>query len=130
MRPIRWAAAAAAGLSLAAAAPAAAAPAAPRPSAPVTITLSPEQVQRICQKRIPRIEQRASRALERIAGGPEVRGSVEWLKAKAARERSAGRETTARLLEERADRRADRVPQVENVKAKAAEFKAKHCGSK
>lgn len=133
MRPIRWAAAAAAGLALAAAVPAAAVPAAaaaPQPSAPVTVTLSAEQVQRICQKRIPRIERRASRALERIAGGPEVRGSVEWLKAKAARERAAGRETSARLLEERADRRADRVPQVENVKAKAAEFKAEHCGSR
>lgn len=121
---IRWAAAAAAGLALAAV------PSVAVAQEPVTITLSAEQVERICQKRIPRIEQRADRALERIAGGPEVRGSVEWLKARAAKEREAGRETSARLLEEKADRRAGRTPQVEDVKAKVAEFKARHCGGK
>lgn len=125
MRPIRWAAAAATGLALVVAVPSAASA-----QEPVTITLSPEQVQRICENRIPRIEQRASRALERVSGGPRVRGSVEWLKARAAKEREAGRETSAQLLDERAERRAERAPQLEDVKAKAGEFKAKHCGGK
>ncbi|MGX7824038.1 hypothetical protein ACTG9Q_02990 [Actinokineospora sp. 24-640] len=123
MRFTHWAIAI--GLALTTAVPAAA-----QPSAPVTITLSPEQVQRLCEKRLPKIETRATRALTRISAGPEVRGSTAWLKARAATERAAGRETTADLLEERATRRADRVPQLEQIKTKVADFRAQHCTAK
>ncbi|GAA4438368.1 hypothetical protein ACFQV2_36975 [Actinokineospora soli] len=126
MRHSRWAAAVV-GVAIAIAVPGAAAA---QPSTPVTITLSPEQVQRICEKRIPRIETRVDRALTRIGAGPEVRGSTAWLKARAEKERAAGRETSAQLLDERADRRADRVPQLEQLKTKVAEFRTAHCGSK
>jgi hypothetical protein len=68
---------------------------------PVTITLSPEQVQHLCEKRLPKIEKRITGLLDRINAGPEVRGSVEWLRTRATTERDAGRETTAQLLEER-----------------------------
>lgn len=100
------------------------------PSDPVTITLSPEQVQNLCEKRLPKIEQRVTRLLDRINGGPEVRGSVEWLRARATTERDAGRETTAQLLEERADRRAGRVDQLNQVKQWATDFQTEHCESK
>lgn len=100
------------------------------PSSPVTITLSPEQVQNLCEKRLPKIEQRASKLLDRINGGPETRGSVEWLRARATTEREAGRETSAQLLEERADRRAGRVGQLNQVKQWAADFRTNHCESK
>lgn len=100
------------------------------PSEPVTITLSPEQVQHLCEKRLPKIEQRVTRLLDRINGGPEVRGSVEWLRARAATERDAGRETTAQLLEERADRRAGRVDQLNQAKQWAADFRTEHCEAK
>lgn len=100
------------------------------PSEPVTITLSPEQVQHLCEKRLPKIEQRVTRLLDRINGGPEVRGSVEWLRARATTERDAGRETTAQLLEERADRRAGRVDQLNQAKQWAADFHTEHCEAK
>jgi propanediol dehydratase small subunit len=100
------------------------------PSEPVTITLSPEQVQHLCEKRLPKIEQRVTRLLDRINGGPEVRGSVEWLRARATTERDAGRETTAQLLEERADRRAGRVDQLNQAKQWAADFRTEHCEAK
>ena len=97
------------------------------PSEPVTITLSPEQVQHLCEIRLPKIEQRVTRLLDRINGGPEVRGSVEWLRTRATTERDAGRETSAQLLEERADRRAGRVDQLNQAKQWAADFRTEHC---
>jgi propanediol dehydratase small subunit len=98
--------------------------------APVTVTLSPEQVQNLCEKRLPKIEQRTTRLLDRINGDASVRGSVQWLKARAAKERDAGRETSAQLLEERADRRGGRVGQLNQVKQWVSDFRSQHCGSK
>lgn len=100
------------------------------PSAPVTITLSPEQVQNLCEKRLPKIEQRTTRLLDRINGDANVRGSVEWLRARATKEKDAGRETSAQLLDERADRRAGRVDQLNQVKQWATDFQTEHCGAK
>lgn len=100
------------------------------PSEPVTITLSPEQVQNLCEKRLPRIEARVTRLLDRIQGDETVRGSVEWLRAKATTERDAGRETSAQLLEERADRRAGRVDQLNQIKQWVTDFRTQHCESK
>lgn len=100
------------------------------PTAPVTITLSPEQVANLCEKRLPKIEKRVNRLLERINADDRTRGSVAWLKAKAATERDAGRETSAQLLEEKAERRAGRVDDLTKVAEKVAEFQSQHCGSK
>jgi propanediol dehydratase small subunit len=100
------------------------------PSEPVTITLSPEQVQNLCEKRLPKIEQRATKLLDRIQGDATVRGSAEWLRARATKERDAGRETSAQLLEERADRRAGRIDQLNQVKQWATDFQTEHCESK
>lgn len=97
---------------------------------PVTITLSPEQVTNLCEKRLPKIERRTTRLVERITGGAEVRGSAEWLRARAAAEREAGRESSAQLLEERADRRAEKVDKLNQVKQWAADFRTEHCAGK
>jgi propanediol dehydratase small subunit len=97
------------------------------PPEPVTITLSPEQVTTLCEKRLPKIEQRTTRLLDRINGGPEVRGSVEWLRARATTERDAGRETSAQLLAERADRRAGRVDQLNQIARWTTDFRTEHC---
>lgn len=97
---------------------------------PVTITLSPEQVADLCEKRLPRIEKRVGRLLERINADEKTRGSVAWLKAKASTERDAGRETSAQLLEEKAERRAGRVGDLTAVAEKVAEFQSQHCGAK
>lgn len=100
------------------------------PSEPVTITLSPDQVQNLCDKRLPKIEKRVTRLLDRIQGDADTRGSVAWLRAKAATERDAGRESSAQLLEERADRRAGHVDQLNKIKQWAADFTTQHCESK
>jgi hypothetical protein len=119
----------AAGLMVGCAGIASAQPSAP-PSEPVTITLSPEQVTNLCEKRLPKIEKRVTRLLERVNGGAEVKGSAEWLKAKAAKEREAGRETSAQVLEERADRRLGQVDKLNQVKTWVTDFQSKHCGAK
>lgn len=101
-----------------------------QPSSPVTITLSPEQVTFLCEKRLPKVEKRVTRLIERITGGPEVRGSTEWLKNRADKERAAGRETTANLLEERAERRAGRLDELNKIKGWVTDFQSQHCGAK
>jgi hypothetical protein len=99
------------------------------PSGPVTITLSPEQVTLLCG-RLTKVDSRANKLAERINGGPDVKGSTEWLKARAKKERDAGRETSAKLLEERAARRAGRIDELNKIKAFATDFKTKYCGGK
>jgi hypothetical protein len=100
------------------------------PSQPVTITLSPEQVANLCEKRLPKIERRTTRLLDRINGDETVRGSVAWLRARAVTERDAGRETSAQLLEERADRREGRVDQLGQIKQWVIDFRTQHCEAK
>jgi propanediol dehydratase small subunit len=101
-----------------------------QPSDEVTITLSPEQVANLCEKRLPRIEKRAARLLERINGGADVRGSAEWLKARAAKERDAGRETSAQVFEERAERRLGKVDKLNQVTTWVTDFQSQHCEAK
>jgi hypothetical protein len=101
-----------------------------QPSSPVTITLSPEQVTFLCEKRLPKVEKRVTKLIERINGGPEVRGSTEWLKRKAAQEREAGRETSAQLLEEKTERRAGRLDQLNKIKGWVSDFRTQHCEAK
>ena len=108
----------------------AAATASADPSEPVTITLGPDQVQNLCEKRLPRIEKRTTRLLDRIQGDATTRGSVEWLRARATKERDAGRETTAQVLEERADRRSGRVDQLNQINQWTTDFQTQHCESK
>jgi hypothetical protein len=118
-----------AGLVVGGAGFASAQPSAP-PSGPVTITLSQEQVANLCEKRLPRIEKRVTGLLDRINGGADVKGSAEWLKAKATKERDAGRETSAQVLEERADRRLGKVDKLNQVKTWVTDFQSEHCGAK
>jgi hypothetical protein len=100
----------------------------PSGTAPVTVTLSQELVTRLCERRLPKIEARTDRLITRITGDADTRGSAEWLRAKAARERDAGRETSARLLDERAERRAGRVDELKRIQQWAQDFRADHCG--
>lgn len=100
---------------------------APQPG-PITVTLSAEQAGWLCTKRLPRTEERVTKLLERVTGDASVRGSVEWLKARAQKERDAGRETSAQLLDERAERRAGKVDELNKIKTWVTEFRAKNCG--
>jgi hypothetical protein len=127
MRRVFLCGAVAAGL-LAGAMPASAEPA--DPSAPVTVTLSQEQLTYLCDKRLPKAQQRTERLINRISGGADVRGSVEWLRANAETERAAGRETTAQALEERAERRSERLPQLRSIQEQVTAFVEQYCGAK
>jgi hypothetical protein len=108
-------------------------PAEPVPSSEpgsVTITLSPEQVTFLCDQRLPRIEKRTGKLVERIQGDEDTRGSAANLRARADREREAGRENTAQVLEERADRREGFVDELNRINQWAADFRTEYCESK
>jgi hypothetical protein len=100
------------------------------PSGSVTITLSQEQVGFLCDKRLPRIEKRTKKLVDRINGDANTRGSAAWLRARAKHERDAGRDAAAQLLEERADRRAGHVDELNKINKWATDFSGKYCGSK
>lgn len=96
----------------------------------VTITLSAEQVQFLCDRRLPKIETRTSKLVERIQGDENTRGSAAWLRARAQKEKDAGREESAQLLEERADRREGFVDPLNKINKWATDFRTQHCESK
>lgn len=100
----------------------------PAPSGGATVTLSPEQLQYLCTKRLPKAETRTTKLIERINGGPEVRGSAKALQARAEKERAAGRETSAQLLDEKAQRRTGKVEQLTKIKQWVTEFRTQQCG--
>ncbi|MFL6144141.1 MAG: hypothetical protein ACJ72N_20035 [Labedaea sp.] len=116
-------------ISVAGAAPAAAQPSSnPPQSGSVTVTLSPEQVTFLCEKRLPKVESRTTKLIARINGGVDVKGSTAALRERAKKERDAGHEASAKALEERADRRAGKIDQLNKIKSWAADFRAKYCG--
>jgi hypothetical protein len=102
-------------------------PSAP-PSGSVTITLSPDQVSFLCNQRLPKVESRTTKLIDRINGDANTKGSVAWLKERAKKESDAGRTASAQLLTERADRRAGRIDQLNKVKGWASDFRSKYCG--
>jgi hypothetical protein len=100
-------------------------PTSPQPVAP--ITLSPQESQRVCDDLLPRLEQRADKLIQTVNGGPDVRGSVQWLKARAQNQRNAGHTKIADQLDQRAQRRAGRVSELGTVRQRLAAFQAQHC---
>lgn len=96
---------------------------------PITITLTPEESARVCDVRIPRVLDRVTRVTERINGDAATVGSVAFLQERAEQARSQGRAAVAERLDRWADRRAGRVDQLADVRAKVEAFDAKHCGS-
>ncbi|TDQ05481.1 hypothetical protein [Labedaea rhizosphaerae] len=113
---------------LAVAAPAiASADPAPTPG-PITVTLSADQAQFLCTKRLPKVQERTKKLVARINGDENTRGSTKWLQARAQKEKAAGRTTTAQLLTERASRRAGQVDKLNQINQWATDFSAKYCG--
>ncbi|MEJ2853901.1 MULTISPECIES: hypothetical protein [unclassified Saccharothrix] len=94
------------------------------------VTLSPEQVKKICEQRLPRIEDRVTRLTTRINGGADVIGSTAWLKAQAQKARDAGDTARAERLDKRAERRGDQVAHLGKVQERVDKFQAEHCGVK
>ncbi|RSN63273.1 hypothetical protein DMH01_11810 [Amycolatopsis sp. WAC 04182] len=100
---------------------------APAASAQAPITLSPEESQQLCAEWLPQLTQRTTKLTERINGGPEVRGSVANLKARAEGQRKKGHNDIADRLQKRADKRNGRLPELTAAKQKLDAFAAAHC---
>lgn len=94
------------------------------------VTLSPEQVKKICEQRLPRVEDRVTRLTTRINGGADVIGSTAWLKAQAQKARDAGDTARAERLDKRVERRGDQLSHLGKVQERVDKFQAEHCGVK
>jgi hypothetical protein len=99
----------------------------PPPTQYAPTTLSPQETQQMCDQMLPKIDDRIAKATARINGGPEVKGSVAWLKAKAQDQRNKGHQQAAERLDKRADRRAGRVGDLTQLKQRAESFRTAHC---
>ncbi len=91
------------------------------------VTLSPEESQQLCGELLPKLIARRDKLEKRINGGADVKGSVAWLKARAAKQKAKGHPQIAERLEKRAERRSDRLTQLETMKTKLETFKTEHC---
>jgi hypothetical protein len=103
----------------------------PAPSAgpgPITVTLSADQAQFLCTKRLPKVQARTKKLVDRINGDANTRGSTKWLQARAQKEKDAGRTTTANLLSERASKRSGQVAKLNQINQWATDFSTKYCG--
>ncbi|OXM44299.1 hypothetical protein [Amycolatopsis alba] len=101
------------------------APAASAQTAP--ITLSPEESQQLCAEWLPKLTERTTKLTDRINGGPEIRGSVANLKARAEDQRKKNHADTADRLQKRADKRSGRLPELAAAKKKLDDFAGAHC---
>ncbi|MFF0270352.1 hypothetical protein [Kribbella sp. NPDC004536] len=91
------------------------------------VTLSPEESQKLCADRLPKLIARRDKLAARINGGADVKGSVAWLKARAAAQQAKGHDKVAERLEKRAERRSERLTDLAAAKTKLEAFKAAHC---
>ena len=91
------------------------------------VTLSPEESQRLCAEKLPKLIERHDKLAKRISGGADVKGSVAWLKARAEKQKAKGHEKIAAQLQKRADRRSERLTQLSTMKTKLETFKSQHC---
>ncbi|WP_432092453.1 hypothetical protein [Streptomyces sp. bgisy100] len=83
---------------------------------------------RLCE-RAPRIEQRIERALRRLKGGPEVRGSVARLTERAEKAEKAGNTEIATFLNHKLTFRKSLVPTLEKRQKDLAEVE-KWCATR
>jgi hypothetical protein len=90
------------------------------PSTPPTF-----DVHRICDQRIPKLEDRATKLVARITGGPEVAGSSAALRARAQKAKDPAQ---ADWLNGKAQHRDDRVEVLRKALSQLADYKQKHCG--
>jgi hypothetical protein len=77
--------------------------------------------------RADQVTQRLEKVLTRLQGDAQQEGSPAWLRVRADRVKSAGHADLAASLRARADRREQRVPQVEAALDRLAAAVATHC---
>ncbi|PSL53862.1 hypothetical protein B0I31_108309 [Saccharothrix carnea] len=94
------------------------------------ITISPEQVKKLCEERAPKVEERITRLTTRINGGADVPGSTAWLRAQAQKAREAGNTARAERLERRLERRDAQSTRLGDAQRRVDKFQAEHCGAR
>lgn len=87
----------------------------------------PDELSRLCRDRLPIIQARAAHLIEVLEGGPDVVGSVEWLRANADTAEANGRPERAQLLRARADLRATRADDIARVVQRLEDAAATYC---
>ena len=83
---------------------------------------------KVCAK-VPDLDARVDKVLARLQGGPDVPGSVEFVKKRAERARANGHTDLATALDSRAKARADLIPVLQNKEdglPKLTEWCTKH----
>ncbi|WP_051275007.1 hypothetical protein [Cellulomonas sp. URHD0024] len=99
---------------------------APQPTATSQASLPGDGHRHPCT-RAAHVERRLERALARIQGDAQQKGSVAWLEARAAEADQAGKTERAAALRARADRRESRARTLTDAQARLAAMTAKHC---
>jgi len=74
-------------------------------------------------------DKRVQRALDRIQADATHKGSVAWLRARAAEADQAGKTDRATALRARAGRREERVPKLEAAQKRLEDAMAAHCST-
>jgi hypothetical protein len=101
----------------------------PSTTQPAPITISSAQVQQLCDQRVPKLKAEVTKLINRIDGGPTVKGSTQWLQAQAQQAKSNGHPARADILDGRAERRTGVLTILQDVQTKLDNFTGAHCGS-
>lgn len=97
-------------------------------AAPAAAGTTADRTEDLCT-RADHLRARLEKALDRIQGDAGTQGSVAWLRARADRASATDHADLAASLRARADRREDRVPEIEDVLVRLASATAEHCAA-
>jgi hypothetical protein len=101
----------------------------PQPTGTSTAGAASGDVHRNVCARATHAERRVERALARIQGDAQQKGSIAWLEARAAEADQAGRTERAAALRARADRREVRVPELQAAQERLEAAITAHCST-
>ena len=95
---------------------------------PAPITISSQQVEHLCDVRVPKLKTEVTKLIDRIDGGPTVTGSTAWLRQRAQQAQANGHPGRADILNGRAERRTGILTILRKVQTRLNDFTAAHCG--
>lgn len=85
--------------------------------------------QAVCTERIPKILSRIDRLTTRINGDANTRGSTAWLRDRQSTAKANGNNALADLIQVRIDNRSARLGELDTIKRRVEDVKAKDCAS-
>jgi hypothetical protein len=77
---------------------------------------------------VPKLKAEVTKLVNRIDGGPDVKGSTQWLQAKAKQAQAKGRTGRADILNGRAEKRTGVLTILRKTQARLDKFSSAHCG--